>query len=321
MSWKIEPTPPVVGGRSYGGKDVEFARFVDLPRRTAERLEVGALRRRAAGASRRGRLAVIDGARRVGHAGRLPRLPRRARAASGRSRRTPTWRPAAAGSARAAPRIWRAAARPWCRTRASRRTCRRGRGCTPSRRPTRRWRRWPPCAPTMRAACEHARAVAERCFARGGRVCAPARRRGAVSDGARRARRLPRPQPARRLRLAGVAHYLLGLRALGHDVVVLRGHRALRARLRSRRQHLRAAVRLRHPRDGRLPRSPRPRGSLGVRRRRARRGAWPGGGTGPRRCSATPICWSTWPASTASRPSVGAAGPRSTSTSIRRSRR
>ena len=31
--------PPVVGGRSYGGKDVEFARFIDLPGRTPERLE------------------------------------------------------------------------------------------------------------------------------------------------------------------------------------------------------------------------------------------------------------------------------------------
>jgi hypothetical protein len=39
LSWSINPTPPVVGGRSYGGKDVEFARFVDLPRRTADRLE------------------------------------------------------------------------------------------------------------------------------------------------------------------------------------------------------------------------------------------------------------------------------------------
>src|SRR5262249_27125170 len=32
-------TPPVVGGRSYGGKDVEFARFLDLPWHTPERLE------------------------------------------------------------------------------------------------------------------------------------------------------------------------------------------------------------------------------------------------------------------------------------------
>jgi hypothetical protein len=40
MSWKIEPSPPVVGGRRYGGKDVEFERFLDLPRRTPETLEV-----------------------------------------------------------------------------------------------------------------------------------------------------------------------------------------------------------------------------------------------------------------------------------------
>src|SRR3989442_12817779 len=40
MSWKIEPTPPVVGGRTYGGKDVEFERFLDLPSRTPETLEV-----------------------------------------------------------------------------------------------------------------------------------------------------------------------------------------------------------------------------------------------------------------------------------------
>jgi hypothetical protein len=39
LSWKINPTPPVVAGVSYGGKDVEFARFEDLPRRTPERLE------------------------------------------------------------------------------------------------------------------------------------------------------------------------------------------------------------------------------------------------------------------------------------------
>jgi len=40
MSWKIEPTAPVLGGRIYGGKDVEFLRFLDLPGRTAETLEV-----------------------------------------------------------------------------------------------------------------------------------------------------------------------------------------------------------------------------------------------------------------------------------------
>jgi hypothetical protein len=40
MSWKIEPTPPVVDGRVYGGKDVEFERFLDLPGLTTEKLEV-----------------------------------------------------------------------------------------------------------------------------------------------------------------------------------------------------------------------------------------------------------------------------------------
>ena len=40
MSWKIEPTPPSLAGRVYGGKDVEFERFMDLPSRTPETLEV-----------------------------------------------------------------------------------------------------------------------------------------------------------------------------------------------------------------------------------------------------------------------------------------
>src|SRR5438445_3217506 len=40
MSWKIEPTPPSLGGRVYGGKDVEFERFMDLPSCTPETLEV-----------------------------------------------------------------------------------------------------------------------------------------------------------------------------------------------------------------------------------------------------------------------------------------
>src|SRR5580765_3048319 len=38
MSWKIEPTPPTIGGRVYGGKDVELERFEDLPGRTPETL-------------------------------------------------------------------------------------------------------------------------------------------------------------------------------------------------------------------------------------------------------------------------------------------
>ncbi|MFN8543418.1 MAG: glycosyltransferase family 1 protein [Candidatus Binatia bacterium] len=40
MSWKIEPAAPVVGGSTYGGKDVEFERFLDLPSRTPVPLEV-----------------------------------------------------------------------------------------------------------------------------------------------------------------------------------------------------------------------------------------------------------------------------------------
>ena len=40
MSWKIEPTPPTIGGRVYGGKDVELERFADLPQRTPETLEL-----------------------------------------------------------------------------------------------------------------------------------------------------------------------------------------------------------------------------------------------------------------------------------------
>jgi len=40
MSWKTQPALPVVGGRVYGGKDVEFRRFMALPRRVAARLEI-----------------------------------------------------------------------------------------------------------------------------------------------------------------------------------------------------------------------------------------------------------------------------------------
>jgi hypothetical protein len=40
MSWKIEPAPPILGGERFGGKDVEFERFLELPMRTDERLEV-----------------------------------------------------------------------------------------------------------------------------------------------------------------------------------------------------------------------------------------------------------------------------------------
>ncbi len=61
MSWKIEPTPPVVDGRVYGGKDIELERFVGLPARTNVPLELA-----LSGAAPRERLAaagwrVVDG--------------------------------------------------------------------------------------------------------------------------------------------------------------------------------------------------------------------------------------------------------------------
>jgi hypothetical protein len=40
LSWKIEPLPPTLDGQVYGGKDVEFARFRELPARTPETLEM-----------------------------------------------------------------------------------------------------------------------------------------------------------------------------------------------------------------------------------------------------------------------------------------
>ena len=40
MSWKTDVTLPSIDGVTYGGKNVEFARFVDLPHRTRTALEV-----------------------------------------------------------------------------------------------------------------------------------------------------------------------------------------------------------------------------------------------------------------------------------------
>ena len=40
MSWKIDVTSPVIGGRTYGGKDVEFAKILALPSRTTAPLEI-----------------------------------------------------------------------------------------------------------------------------------------------------------------------------------------------------------------------------------------------------------------------------------------
>ena len=40
MSWKTKPAPPALGGRIYGGKDVEFRRYLDLPARVRLPLEI-----------------------------------------------------------------------------------------------------------------------------------------------------------------------------------------------------------------------------------------------------------------------------------------
>jgi hypothetical protein len=51
MSWRIDPPSPIVDGRVYGGKDVEFERFLELPSHTPARLEVA-----IAGAAPRARI-------------------------------------------------------------------------------------------------------------------------------------------------------------------------------------------------------------------------------------------------------------------------
>lgn len=52
MSWRIEPAPPRIGGRTYGGKDVELLRGIELPRLTSVVLEAA-----ISGAAPRERLA------------------------------------------------------------------------------------------------------------------------------------------------------------------------------------------------------------------------------------------------------------------------
>jgi hypothetical protein len=63
MSWKIEPTPPLLDGRTFGGKDIEFDRFIDLPSRTREVLEVA-----LSGAAPRERIAAAGWRLRDAHA-------------------------------------------------------------------------------------------------------------------------------------------------------------------------------------------------------------------------------------------------------------
>src|SRR5205823_8757550 len=40
MSWKTDVTLPTLGGVTYGGKDIEFLKFLDLPARIGVPLEV-----------------------------------------------------------------------------------------------------------------------------------------------------------------------------------------------------------------------------------------------------------------------------------------
>src|SRR5947207_2417668 len=125
------------------------------------------------------------------------------RAASARSRRTRTWRCAAAGSRLARRPTWRAGSRRSCRRPAGPPTCRPGPGSTPSPPPRRRSLRWRPSAPTTPAPAGTRARSPRRTSAP--RTCARASSPTRGSDGAHRPRRLPRAQPARRLRLAGGA--------------------------------------------------------------------------------------------------------------------
>ncbi|MGD9762440.1 MAG: glycosyltransferase family 1 protein [Candidatus Binatia bacterium] len=40
MSWQVTPAAPVIDGTRYGGKDVEFRRFLDLPRASGRAFEI-----------------------------------------------------------------------------------------------------------------------------------------------------------------------------------------------------------------------------------------------------------------------------------------
>src|SRR5207247_2470514 len=123
--------------------------------------------------------------------------PSSPRAASARSRRTRTWRCAAAGSRLARRPTWRAGSRRSCRRPAGPPTCRPGPGSTPSPPPRGRSPRWRPSAPTTPAPAGTRARSPRRTSAP--RTCARASSPTRGSDGPHRPRRLPRAQPARRL--------------------------------------------------------------------------------------------------------------------------
>ncbi len=151
LSWSINPTPPVVGGRIYGGKDVEFERFLDLPQRTDERLEAA-----ISGAAPRERLVaagwqVIDARTRLRDPRRLSRLPARlARGAvGGEERLRGDAERLVQHAQRHVPRVRAAGSAPGHGVLGA--SCPSAPGCTRSPAPTRPWPRWRPCGRTMPA--------------------------------------------------------------------------------------------------------------------------------------------------------------------------
>lgn len=65
MSWKTDQEPPRLGTRIYAGKEVEFARFLDLPARTEASLEIAVAGSAPVGDLRRRGWSVVDAASRT----------------------------------------------------------------------------------------------------------------------------------------------------------------------------------------------------------------------------------------------------------------
>lgn len=61
MSWKTDVTLPSVGGKTYGGKDVEFMKFVALPERVRPPLEIAVSGQAPLDELRRRRWRIVDG--------------------------------------------------------------------------------------------------------------------------------------------------------------------------------------------------------------------------------------------------------------------
>jgi hypothetical protein len=157
MSWKIEPSPPIIAGHVYGGKDVEFERFMALPSHTPERLEVA-----IAGVAPRARIEAAGW--HVVDAQSVSRTTADHRDYALRSRgevstpRTRTSHRGAAGSARVARRTSPPDAPSSSRTRASPRIFPSAPACTRSRRSPRPRRPSQRSAPTTAPpAATHAR--------------------------------------------------------------------------------------------------------------------------------------------------------------------